>query len=691
MRIVANVGCLLGVLALLTGCAEKAAPRPGLAATVAAHADPLEMARTAQPETSDPPPLPPDFASEVRPFLNHYCVACHNPQKARGGILLDSIQEVFSAAEHTAWEKVADQLRAGTMPPAGKPQPTPAELDRINAWLDLRVFQVDCHGKQSPGHVTLRRLNRAEYNNTIRDLVGIDFRPADDFPADDAGYGFDTIADVLAVPPVLVEKYLAAAEQIITRAWQSPEARHHLLNPPQEDLVPASFREFPLMVRGEAQKRVRRPAAEKQQQEDPRQLELQHAYRVLQVIADRAYRRPATHEELLRLLNFVETAQRNGDGWEEGIRLAVQAILVSPHFLFRIERDADPPSPKGVAALTDFELATRLSYFLWSSMPDAELYQLAAWGKLRAGDNLSAQVRRMLADGKAYALVENFGGQWLQTRNLAELALDPERFPNFDESLRAAMRQETERFFDAIVREDRSILDFLDADYTFVNERLARHYGLTGVQGEQFQRVSLAGSHRSGILTQASILTVTSNPTRTSPVKRGKWILENLLGTPPAPPPPGVEPLREDRSAVLAGTLRQRLERHRTWSECASCHARMDPLGFGLENFDALGTWRTNEEGRPIDAAGTLPDGRSFTGPAELRALLKTQRAAFTRCLVEKLLTYALGRGLERSDRCTVEGIVRSVARRDYRFAALVEAIARSDAFRMREGQRGQL
>jgi hypothetical protein len=287
----------------------------------------------------------------------------------------------------------------------------------------------------------------------------------------------------------------------------------------------------------------------------------------------------------------------------------------------------------------------------------------------------------MLQDGKSRALVENFAGQWLQTRGLKDFSPDPARFPDCDEALREAMLKETELFFETIVREDQSVLKFLDADYTFVNERLARHYGISGIRGDKFCRVSLAGTPRGGILTQASVLAVTSNPTRTSPVKRGKWILENILGAPSPPPPPNVEDLKEDEQTVLAGSLRQRMEQHRTNPNCASCHARMDPLGFGLENFDALGAWRTHEGPHPIDASGTLPGGRSFKGPAELRAILKTRQRAFARCLTEKLLTYALGRGVDHSDRCAVDAVARQLAHNDYRFTALVLAIVHSDPF----------
>jgi hypothetical protein len=584
---------------------------------------------------------------------------------------------------------VAGAVRAGNMPPAGRPRPAPAELDAFNAWLDAAVFQAGCSGPGDPGRVTLRRLNRAEYNNTIRDLLGIDFRPADDFPADDVGYGFDNIGDVLSVPPVLAERYVEAAERVVERAFRSPEIRRRLLSPPAGDVVPYGGRGL-LPVRDEARKTLRLSAAGAPPP-DPAQQELDRAGEVLRAFADRAWRRPVTYDELARLLRFVEASQKAGEGVEPGLQLALQAVLASPHFLFKVERDAAAAGPGVAHPVHDFELATRLSYFLWSSTPDDELFRLAAAGQLRRGRTLRAQARRMLRDPRARALVDNFATQWLQLRNLREFTPDPARFPGFDEPLRRAMLAETGLFVENVIREDRSVLEFLDADYTFVNGRLARHYGIPGVEGDDFRRVSLAGTPlhgiRGGLLTQASILTVTSNPTRTSPVKRGKWVLENLLGAPPPPPPPGADNLKG--GGTLAGTLRQRLERHRADPNCASCHGRLDPLGFGLENFDAVGAWRTHDGGDSVDASGILA-GRPFNGPAELRTLLRPQKDAFARCLAEKLLTYALGRGLGPGDRCTVATIAGRLARDGYRFSGVVIGVVQSDPFRLRRSQGGK-
>jgi hypothetical protein len=408
--------------------------------------------------------------------------------------------------------------------------------------------------------------------------------------------------------------------------------------------------------------------------------------RALERLLPRAFRRPATAEEIERLLALAEGAWRRGASFERGMEVALQAVLVSPAFLYRGQA-ASSSSDEGVEAvpIDEFALASRLSYFLWSSMPDDRLFELAGRGELRA--NLAAETARMLADPRSEALVANFFGQWLELRNLAAVSPDSVRFRKFDESLRDAMRRETELFCRTIVAEDRNVLEFLTADYTLVNERLAKHYGIAGVEGDEFRRVSLAGQPRRGVLTQASILTLTSNPTRTSPVKRGKWVLENLLGAPPPPPPARVPELEEQTGDVAALPLRQRMELHRENSLCASCHARMDPLGFALENFDAIGAWRTHDGGAPIDAAGELAGGEAFAGATEfVEVLARTRRDDFVRCLAEKLLTYALGRGLEHYDRCAVDAIAARARAEDYRFSALVRGVVESVPFQKQRG-----
>jgi hypothetical protein len=660
-------------LAILAGC-DQAAPL---------SVDPSRPARPAQlalaessPLTTDfdalPPRPTPVYSRDVAPLLDRYCLSCHDRDAAVGGVVLEGIGEDRpGATTRPILLKVAAVLRGESMPPEEEPRPNRDECETLEAWLDAALGAGGAGA--GTARVTIRRLNRAEYNNTIRDLVGLDLRPADDFPADDSGYGFDNIAEVLATPPVLVEMGLAAAESVIDAAFRSPEARARILSPPV-DAFPLAFRKYKAPVRTPREDKIFRVPGHAI---DPELAREQRIYDELRGFADRAFRRPATHDELTRLLEIALSAEKDGEEPEAALRLALRAVLASPQFLFRLEQVRDGgPGPVG-----DFDLASRLSYFLWSSMPDDELLGAAARGELRRPGPLRRQLGRMLADPRAQALSVQFAGQWLETRRLGEMAPDPALHPDFDESLRAAMIGETQRFCRSIQDEDRSILDFVDADYTFVNERLARHYGIEGVVGVEFRRVSLAGTPRSGVLTQASVLTATSNPTRTSPVKRGQWILENILGSPPAPPPSGVEALKEGGAAASSGTLRDRMERHRADPACASCHRRMDPLGFALENFDAVGAWRDVEDGRAIDATGILPGGRVFFGAEGLRAVLRTRRDAFARCLAEKMLTYALGRGLDRSDRRDVDHIVARLKADNYRFSALVLAVVESRPF----------
>jgi Protein of unknown function (DUF1592)/Protein of unknown function (DUF1588)/Protein of unknown function (DUF1587)/Protein of unknown function (DUF1595)/Protein of unknown function (DUF1585)/Cytochrome C oxidase, cbb3-type, subunit III len=608
---------------------------------------------SARSETPAVKPTAKAAFEDVRSIVDKYCVKCHTGIKGRGGLALDGFKDQASVLKKPkVWEKVSKYLRGGMMPPAGKPKPSSAELETLYAWLDADVLKVDCTaGKKDPGRVTIRRLNRAEYDNTIRDLVGVAVRPAEDFPSDDVGYGFDNIGDVLSMPPILTEKYLAAAEKVVDAAWKSDEARKHIL--------------------------ICQPADKKENRECAR--------KILQAFANRAWRRPATDEEVKRLLRFVEAADKNGEPFETGVQFALEAVLTSPHFLFRVEIDKE----KGEAShpISDWELATRLSYFLWSSMPDEELFNHARKSDLHSPEVLEGQARRMLKDPKAHALVENFADQWLLIRNLKSATPDTALFPSFDEPLRRAMQKETELYFENVVREDRSIIDFIDSDYTFINERLAKHYDIDGVKGDEFRKVTLKDGRRGGVLTQASILTVTSNPTRTSPVKRGKFILDNILGTPPPPPPPDVPALKEGKAIAESASLRQRMEQHRSNPACASCHQKMDPLGFGFENFDAVGAWRERDGKNAIDPAGVLPDGATFKGPAELKSILKGREKDFTHCLTEKMIIYALGRGLERPDRCVVDEVTRGVVQNKYAFSSLVLGIVKSEPFLMRRGK----
>jgi hypothetical protein len=632
-----------------------------LPALVLTHADfRAEQPPKDKPQPKETPKL--NFAKDVAPFLEKYCTGCHGTsggKKPRGGLDLSKYKdEVTAGKDAHVWSKVVVNLRSGEMPPSGKPRPPLEEIEKITAWLDATLLTFDCSKQRDPGRVTLRRLNKNEYNNTIRDLLGVKFKPADDFPSDDVGYGFDNIGDVLTMSPLLLEKYLAAADKIVAEVFKTPELRKKIMIVEAPD-----------------------PKATMKEKEEA-------AYAILKPFVSRAYRRPAGSDELSRLFNrFIPLAEKNGDNFEKGIQLAMQAVLCSPHFLFRVEKDFKIVGDKFAQPITQYELASRLSYFLWSSMPDDELFKLAGEGVLRNPKVFDGQVRRMLLDAKTMALTENFAGQWLQLRSVAQLSPDPKLFPGFDDKLRAAMIKETELFFDSIVKENRSIMDFLDADYTFVNDRLAKHYGMGGIKGNEFRKVSLTDSPRIGVLTHASVLSVTSNPTRTSPVKRGKWILDNILNTPPPPPPPDVPELSEDAKVVSAASLRVRMEQHRTNPNCAVCHKSMDPLGFGFENFDAIGAWRTKDGKFDIDPSGELPNGQKFSGAKDLVKILKNREAEFRRCLVEKMLTYALGRGLEFYDKCAVDDICEAMARDDNRFVTMVLAIAHSDPFQLKKGR----
>jgi hypothetical protein len=673
------------ILAFAIGC-DRVEPVPiatsagGSPDSIAAVGDPVSRGSS---DIDEPPHRPmPVYSRDVAPIIEQYCLNCHDSDGAEGGVILAVLGDAVAGQSHRPLlRRVDDALRSESMPPEGEPRPTSEERETLDDWL-IAALGPDGHAR---GRVTLRRLNRAEYNNTIRDLIGLDLHPADEFPADDIGYGFDNIGDVLATSPILVEMYLAAAETVTGAAFRTPEVRDRIMNP-TTNTVPLAFRKYKPAVRTSREDKVlRNPKAG----EDPELKRQQRIYDILRGFGDRAFRRPVTHDELMRLFEVVLSAEKDGESAEAALERGVQAVLSSPHFLFRAEQDFDRGSSTAPLPDNDFALAARLSYFLWSSMPDEELFRLAGQGALRRREDLQAQVARMLRDPRGRALSENFASQWLQTRKLEAFVPDPVLFPGFDESLRSAMLEETRLFCASICDEDRSVLEFLDADYTFVNERLARHYGIPGVAGDAFRRVSLAGTPRGGVLTQASILAATSNPTRTSPVKRGKWILENILGTPPSPPPSGVEALEDGASPGSSGTLRERMERHRTDPSCAPCHRRMDPLGFGLENFDVVGGWRTHDGERPIDPSGKLPGGREFQGPAELRAALRSRRDAFAHCIAEKMLTYALGRGLERADRRVVDRIVARLARDGYRFSALILAIVESAPFRTPESTGG--
>lgn len=772
------------------------------------------------------------FAKDVLPVLQKYCVGCHTGKSAQAGIDLSLAKDAGSVLkDRDSWDRVAQNITSGHMPPTGSPAPTDVQRTTLVSWVQSTTAAADCLLKD-PGHVTLHRLNRAEYNNTVRDLCGVDISPADSFPNDDVGYGFDNIGDVLSISPLLMEKYIAVAAKVAHAAFQSPDEmlRPVLFDPARLNYANQSTRagdhavlpalnseagcdySFPeaadYLLRAVAYQNQAGPEAAKMQirlddkevavknvtsgPRDPKPYEIlvhvpagRHhlsvvftnpfhddslpgsrpqrnrdrrlnlkalavvgplqgagalsplakqigsvppdaasrsaaARKFLTDFVRRAYRRPAANADVDKLVRCVDLAQSQGETFQQGIEYAMTAAMCSPKFLFRIETDvpgiphtvktgiktpvrtaAKTAGKSGVKTavlkadahkyfLNDFALASRLSYFLWSTMPDEELFDLAAKGSLQNPAVLAAQAKRMLKDPRSRALSDNFAGQWLQLRSLDGLSPDTKRFTDFDDGLRQAMKTETELFFQAIVNEDRSVLDFLDAHYTFLNEQLAKHYGIDGVQGADFRRVTLTGDQRGGILTQASLLTVTSNPTRTSPVKRGKWVMENLLGTPLPPAPPNVPVLSDDNHGPLVGTLRQRMEQHRANPACAGCHARMDPIGFGLENYDAVGKWRIADGDTPVDPSGVLPDGSKFSGPSQLRQVLMRKKTLFVHCLADKLMTYALGRGLERTDRCNLDDIVNSTQKDGDRFSALVAAIVQSDPFREQRRDRGE-
>ena len=725
--------------------------------------------------------------------LDQYCTTCHNDRSLRAGLSLESVRGDDVAAHTTVLEKVLRRLRTGEMPPPSRPRPSESTTAQLVTWLETSLDRVALDAPD-PGAPAIHRLNRAEYRNAVRDLLGIDLDHARDLPADDSGYGFDNIGDVLTVSPLHIEKYVSAARRVSRLAvgtstprpivvkytpasgtrneaiaglppnqrggilfrhffpfdadytitvrirggrvahmpapqldvrvdgervrlfeadYETNEANQGTRNyevsvtlPAGDHTIGAGFLteyatdpqnprdrqsagysvdyvlvggpfEATGVGQGESQQRIFVCRPEPGSAEEP------CARRILSTLARRAYRTPVTPRDIDPLILLFTEGRADGGSFEHGIEMGLSGVLVAPRFLFRAPVVPDGGRPGEVYRLSDLDLASRLSFFLWSSIPDEELLSLAEEGVLSQPPVLAGQITRMIADPKSRALVDNFGGQWLHLRNVADWTPDPERYRGFDESLRYAFQQETELFLEHLIREDRSVLDLIDADYTFVNERLADFYGIEGVEGGYFRRVSLEGTNRGGVFTQASVLMVTSYPTRTSPVLRGKWVLENLLGAPPPPPPPDV-PALTDAAETSAGSLREALEQHRADPACAVCHTRMDPLGFALESFDAVGRFRTADNGVMIDDSGALPDGTPVNGPSGLRDVLMARRVEVVETLAEKLLTYAIGRGLEASDRPALREIRRRVESDDYRFSALVSGIVDSVPFRMR-------
>ena len=812
------------------------------AAHAGAVATPVQERKPHGERASDPAGEPslraaPWSPEQTRATLRRYCLTCHNERLRTAGLALDALDPERVGDRPDVWERVVEKLRTGAMPPAGRPRPDGPTYAAVAASLEASLDRAAA-ADPNPGRKAAHRLNRREYANAVRDLLGLEVDGAELLPPDDVDHGFDNMADALAVSPALLDRYIFAARRIARLAVGDPAVgpatatygvpsmrfqdqrmseelpfgsrgglavlhdfpadgeyeirirlRRQLYDyvrglqyrqrlevrvdgarvgefsvggapgtPPPRTFAGAvagdsAWEEYALhaderlalrvpvragsrkvgvsFVQGRTERDgVLQPratgkvlaiaerwsspseapeaavehmsiagpflAAGAGETSTRRNLfvcrptafaeETECAREVLTRVARRAFRRPLAGADVETLLAFFEAGRADG-GFETGIRRGLESILVDPEFLFRLEREPEGPA-RPVHPISDLELASRLSFFLWSSIPDDELLDAAVAGTLRDPAVLEAQVRRMLADSRAAALVDGFVMQWLALRTLPAVVPTPELFPEFDDNLREAFARETELFVGSQIREDRSLLDLLRADYTFVNERLARHYGIPKVYGNRFRRVTFADGARGGLLGHGSILTVTSYPTRTSPVLRGHWLLEHVLGAPPPPPPPDVPALPDRGEAGRAASVRERLERHRENAVCASCHAPMDPLGFGLEHFDAIGRWRAaGEAGGAIDASGVLPDGTAFRGLSGLREVLLERREQFVHTVAEKLTTYALGRGLEHYDMPAVRRIVREAADDDYRWSSLVLGIVRSLPFQMRSSE----
>ncbi len=779
----------------------------------------------AMPAYGEDPPA--DYKTLGKAFVEKYCSKCHSSEDPQAELVLTRFSDSDSILrERKIWMNVMKQVQSASMPPKEESTPSVSESEKFVEHIKAIFDHADRNAKPEAGRVTMRRLNRLEYKNTIRDLIGVDFDPTSEFPSDDIGYGFDNIGDVLSLPPVLMERYLDAADGILARAitpdppavpkrhlssqytepasadvaakliengyrrldtstkegielgpihtqyqWDasgeytfrtklygiSSDAQNvqgvillhgkDLPNPSSDAELDSISGNFPRPARILKTFEVTAKAADQAQvievnipalanrdrvmvgqlkkpEGQSAKLYIEHLAldgpldtrpeshrRLLAVTAGKsvpeqtrealgrfmrkAYRRTVEPEELEKLSQWVDQMTAGGEKWEAAMQIAMQAVLCSPKFLFRVEPD-DRPASADIRSLDAFAVATRLSYFLWSSMPDDLLLEAAEKGTLE--QELASHVHRMLADERSSALIQSFSTQWLQIQRLESFAADTQAFPSFNAKLKSAMLRETELFFESVLRENRSVLELIDTNYTFLNETLAKHYGIADtvgnwmgqpaskpdgklIQGDTFQRVSLQDRNRGGLITQASVLAVTSNPTRTSPVKRGRWILEQFLGAPPPPPPPNVPELPSKSEDVSTASLRKRMEVHRQNPACANCHAKMDPIGFALENYDAVGAYRTKDGAFDIDASGEFADGLKFSGPGDLKSIILAKREDFVRCLAEKMLTYALGRGVEYYDRPTIEKIVRSMPGQEYKIQGMIQEIVLSEPF----------
>jgi mono/diheme cytochrome c family protein len=797
---------VLGVGALATAllfCArvETAAP------------DAAGRQQTERPSASASPAV--TAASDQRRLLDRYCVTCHNERLKTAEMRLDQVDVSKPGAAPEIWEKVVHKVNTGTMPPPNMPQPSKEDRRALLTWLETELDAASA-AKPNPGRTeTLRRLNRTEYQNAVRDLLALDIDAASLLPPDDSGHGFDNVT-VGDLPPTLLDRYISAAQRISRLAIGSTQSSLQVdtirlpADLTQEDQVPglpmgtrggvtvpytfardgeydiqvwlardlggnvAGLRdprphELVLLIDREpvATFTIQRPAdrddtlldknlkkrvtvlagphdigvtfardgsslvetarqplqarfndrrhqrsgpaidqvsvtgpyvpqsaentpsrrrlfvcqpaagADRSKQEDC-------AKTILSTLMQRAYRRPVSKADVERPMAFYREGLADG-GFDAGIGRALSVVLINPEFLFRVEADPKKVPADGVYRISDLELASRLSFFLWSSIPDDELLDSAIRGRLSRPEELEKQTRRMLADPRSFNLASNFAGQWLRLRNLEAVTPNARLYPDFDDNLRQAFRQETELFLDSVLREDRSILEMIRADYTFLNERLAKHYGIPDIYGSRFRRVVLPPeSRRGGLLRQGSVLSVTSYATRTSPVIRGVYVLQNMFGAPPPPPLPNVPSL--DESTVSANLpMRERLAAHRNNAVCASCHRTIDPVGFSLESFNAVGQWRDLEgEGQPIDVSGAHPGVGEFRGVAGLEDALLKRPELFTAALTEKLMTFGLGRGVDYYDAPAVRKIVRETARDGYRFSSLILGIVKSVPFQMR-------
>ncbi len=782
----------------------------------------------------------PGTAEEFKAVFTRYCFTCHNERLKTADLILSQANVDDPIASADVWEKVIGKLRGRWMPPMGMPRPDDATYEAILKYLITELDDAAAAHPNPGRKATAHRLNRAEYTNSVRDLLAIEVDTETMLPADDSG-GFDNFGDLLTVSPALMEKYISAAGKIARLAVGdtsiSPDVATYAISPllmqkdrMNEDLpfgsrggtavehyfpldgeyvlnvrlqrtdnegfvvgiaepnlldfridgervelfrvggnhvgrsqgagaadaAPPDFRQaqYERNADDDLEVRFRAKAGRRLVQvsflkddfapETPfefrsggtyEETRLQNtrerawvepavssisltgpfdvqgsgdtpsrkrvficqpsgasdegacAREILLSLTRSAYRRPVTDADVESLLALYEKGRSESGTFEAGIQMAIEGLLVSTEFLFRIERDPANVPPDTAYPVSDLELASRISFFLWSSIPDEELLTLAEQGKLREPGVLEQQVQRMFRDPRSQALVDNFTGQWLFLRNIPDANPNRDVFAYFDESLRESFLQETTLFLRSIFREDGSVLDLLRADYTYLNERLALHYGIDGIYGNKFRRVQLADTTRHGLLGQGGILTITALANRTSPVARGKWVLENLLASPPAPPPPNIPPLREKADDGEVLSMRQQMELHRASPACAMCHNRMDPIGFALENFDAVGRWRTTDVGIPIDASGVTPDGKEFDGPDGLRQALLDRPELLVNGATQKLLTYALGRTLEPYDHPAVRQIEREAASSDYRWSSIVLGIVKSTPFQMRRSR----